>query len=480
MRENETLKELHQELDNLNNLRLNLENELDEEKRIILNSKVTYIYDLLINPPRNLFEIENELTNLSNLIRISWLESAFKYANAFYKSPLKGTKKLMPSGREINFRYERGLPSDILESDWESTNNVSCVLFSSGMSAITTTLEALKNTKKSKENLKIVTWISYFETVSLLNLLTTIATEQINYTCQEALNSHVQEDLVDIIFIESIRYNWDLEIFNIDELCKAINNRRHKKNLIYIIIDTTLSGTMFDLSKIYEKLEEDVNVMLFEVRSCVKLDQQGLEFSNVGFLKIQSLGHLYKYQLVIHELIKRARTIMGTALSFQEVCSLDFGYFNLSEENVNYQKCVFRNNEFLAKSISCKGIISKVAHPSLDITKNYIWSHAPFVFIHLKDSSLENYKKVFNFIINEVERVTGKVPIGDSFGFRDLRMELVITNGEPQESIIKIAAGAYKSPTLFLLIQVINSLSEFKHVAEIDLSHKNTTYFELT
>lgn len=202
MRENETLKELHQELDNLNNLRLNLENELDEEKRIILNSKVTYIYDLLINPPRNLFEIENELTNLSNLIRISWLESAFKYANAFYKSPLKGTKKLMPSGREINFRYERGLPSDILESDWESTNNVSCVLFSSGMSAITTTLEALKNTKKSKENLKIVTWISYFETVSLLNLLTTIATEQINYTCQEALNSHVQEDLVDIIFIE--------------------------------------------------------------------------------------------------------------------------------------------------------------------------------------------------------------------------------------------------------------------------------------
>ncbi|WP_206774396.1 hypothetical protein, partial [Bacillus cereus] len=86
-------------------------------------------------------------------------------------------------------------------------------------------------------------------------------------------------------FIEPVRYNWSLEVFNfvsfIDKLTKDTS-----RNLKVLIIDTTLNGNTLRVIELLEKLKAIPNLIFVHIHSCLKLDQQGMEFSNCGLLSV--------------------------------------------------------------------------------------------------------------------------------------------------------------------------------------------------
>ncbi|PFW22302.1 hypothetical protein [Bacillus thuringiensis] len=430
------------------------------------------------------FEDEMHLENLSMQLRVLWMEFVQFTTNKHMKSPPLGEVKYLPSQNKIDFSYERNIEPVHLErkanlyrekhDEWECDH----VFASSGMACISTFLQSFFGMSKptQKQPLKLCTWGDYFETRVLLDLYKRDSIEIQNFKTQKEFEASISR--FDLFFIEPVRYNWSLEVFNfvsfIDKLTKDTS-----KNLKVLIIDTTLNGNTLRVIELLEKLKAIPNLIFVHIHSCLKLDQQGMEFSNCGLLSVYTVKENNQIPSAknICSYIRKVRTLLGTGLTYEEISLLDNKFFLNRKGFSIYCNRVFKNNEDLAKSICNKGIFNNIAYPSLISTES--WAKAPFVVFHLKEDTLENYGWLLSIVNYEAKRKKIPFVMGSSFGFRTHRFEVIIPNLKQGKGLFKVAMGVREGPTKEYVINLLMIISKYKNLEELKLAYPKVTPINL-
>ncbi|HHD9135598.1 TPA: hypothetical protein ACOZGZ_002300, partial [Streptococcus pneumoniae] len=98
-------------------------------------------------------------------------------------------------------------------------------------------------------------------------------------------------------------------------------------------------GSNFKLVEFLEKFKF-ANVIIFVVRSLIKLDQMGLELTNGGIIEVFIPNHLRKLKNFIEEEFNKFRNSHGANLSLYEYCLLDNSL--TLKNNWNYSDLVMK------------------------------------------------------------------------------------------------------------------------------------------
>lgn len=403
-----------------------------------------------IKYPENYYElsiIENTIISTIDIIRREWINISSNKDAEIWKSPIFNEVIQTTIGNTLSYGYERALHPDFLEDAWNKKFEYN-IMFKSCMSSIDSILKTLISSKK---NITIICWCSYFETMSLLKLYRAFGIEIILFETPEAMFNYLENHEVDVIFIEPIKYNENMETISLKKLINIINNQ---KRIIHLIFDTTLTSHFF-LGEFLKTTVLNENLLIYEIRSGLKLDQQGFEFSNVGILKIY---HNYSFQEVQKKIIdslKSIRVLSGSGLSFYEVNLLDFGYFKNCKLNKDYQDRLLNNNLSFYSQLEYGNNIKEIIYPQIDSDFN----KAPFIFIILKNNDL--YNDLLHYIECEFQKYSVNLKISNSFGFRDLRVEIIeMNNNNNKTNIFKIACGSFKGLSFELLITILNDFNK--------------------
>lgn len=424
--------------------------------------------------------LEKSLDNLTMELRVLLLQRGQIIVNNHLKSPPEDDETYLPSGRELKFSYERDIRPTVLEQRAEMFRDIpgywsqKCILFSSGMAAIATLFQSyFSMSRPTKENsLYISSWSDYFETRMMKNIYSSdIVNIEIHKEEEKFLESVSNAD---VFFIEPIRYNWEMEVLNINGFINTLKSES-KSGIKLIIIDTTLNGETLDFHMILNEIRSIPDLIVIQLNSILKLDQQGLELSNGGLMSIYTntdnnsapnATDLAKY-------IRSVRTILGNSLTFEEIFILDNNFVFDKNWYMKYSMEVFKNNAELASKILVGGIFNKVVHPSL--FSNEIWACAPFVVLHLKEDALENHSFLTEVIKYEVEKKGFNFHYGSSFGFRNHRYEVVVPDLSTKKGLFKVAMGKRKGPTFNFIIKLFEKLSGYNDFQELKSDYSGIT-----
>ncbi|NMH68111.1 hypothetical protein HF072_04895 [Bacillus sp. RO3] len=415
---------------------------------------------------------EREIDQLLLELRVLWFEHVQRITNQQLKSPPLINEKLLPSNNRIDFSYERNIQPKILESKAENYRETpeewihDHIMLSSGMAAISTFLQSIFGMIKPSSNQQIIvsTWSEYFETRVLTDLYRREFTTINNF--KDQMEFYQAIPTTDIFFIEPVRYNWELEVLDLDLFVSQLSEGS-KEGLKVIVLDTTLNGDSLDISSFLNRIQVVPNVIVVQIHSTLKLDQQGMELSNGGLISI----YTYKQNAVLPSAndlanyIRQVRTILGTGLTYEEIALLDYELFLNKESYHDYCQAVFNNNERLSKSIQPSGLFKEIAHPSKHSSKE--WAKAPFVVFHLKEDQLENYGFLLAVVNEEIKKNKVNVIYGSSFGFRHHRYEVIIPNTLEGKGLFKIAMGARKGPSMEFLIELLKKISEYPTIISL-------------
>ncbi|WP_374055770.1 hypothetical protein [Rossellomorea sp. FM04394] len=420
----------------------------------------------------NSFHTEKEIDQLVLELRVLWFEHVQRITNHQLKSPPLTNEKLLPSGNRIDFSYERNIQPKILESKAENYKEIpehwfhDHIMLSSGMAAISTFLQSIFGMIKpsSSQNLIVSTWSEYFETRVLTDLYRRECTAIHNFKDQVEFFKAIP--MTDIFFIEPVRYNWELEVFDLNLFVDQLVDHS-KEGLKVIVLDTTLNGDSLNISSFLNRIQIVPNVIVVQIHSILKLDQQGLELSNGGLINI----YTYKQNKILPSAndlanyIRQVRTILGTGLTYEEIALLDHEFFLNKESFHNYCHSVFNNNAELSESIQTQGLFNKIAHPSKHSSND--WAKAPFVVFHLREDMLENYGFLLAVVNEEVRKNEVNVIYGSSFGFRHHRYEVIIPNTLEGKGLFKVAMGARKGPAMEFLIHLLKKISKYPSISSL-------------
>ncbi|MFJ3390397.1 MULTISPECIES: hypothetical protein [Lysinibacillus] len=414
----------------------------------------------------------NEINTLTMEIREIWMSYVQNITNKHLKSPPLNTIKKLPQSNKISFSYERNIQPDFLEekislyrdvhANWELSN----VLCSSGMAAISTVLQSYFAMYKPSESKKLVvsTWSEYFETRVLTDLYRSEAIEITSYRKQNEFFNWVES--TDVFFIELVRYNWDLEVFNLNKFLETLCNSTPNR-LRVLIVDTTLSGNYHQIEKILKSLENYPYIIVIQVHSILKLDQQGLELSNGGVISVYTLKNNLDIPnaKVFTNYIRQVRTILGAGLTYQELALLDNRFVFNKELYTRYCNLIYENNKLLAEKIQADGLFKKVVHPSL--ISNFEWAKSPFVVFHLKEDNLDNHGFLLGVLAYEVKKRKINFYHGSSFGFRDSRYEVIIPNTIESKGLFKIAMGLRRGVDQIKTIELMQEVANYRNFLEL-------------
>ncbi|MDV2684378.1 hypothetical protein RYX56_08345 [Alkalihalophilus lindianensis] len=479
--------------------RSSLCDELEEVKRIYYSlfdgnqeenheqwlSKVDTLISDLDNRLETL-EDEQLIENLTLELRSMWFEQVQRVTNQHLKSPPLASRKFLPSTRRIDFSYERNIQPLILEKEIKGYRAIGenwvedHVLLSSGMAAISTFLQSYFGMFKptSEKKLRMASWSDYFETRMLTDLYRSEAVEITSFAKQEDFMAQIGE--IDLFYIEPVRYNWHLEVFSLDVFLQELAINGHQ-GLKMIVLDTTLNGDTLDMDYVLDQLHTVANVIVVQIHSILKLDQQGLEFSNGGLVSFytDSTNPALPNAVNLADYIRKIRTVLGTGLSYQEISLLDNQLLFHKNELHQYCESIFENNALLAAGIHTDRIFKQVEHPSL--TSDQPWAKAPFVVFHLREDTLINHGIVLAVVNEEVKKHKATFIYGSSFGFRHHRYEVIIPNTSTGKGLFKVAMGRRRGPTMDFILQLFQKLStypdvkslleDYPHVEPVDLTN---------
>lgn len=411
---------------------------------------------------------ESIVKKVGDKIRQRWIEKTLEKCIPLYKSPPSHIQKILPSGREIHFDYERCMEADEQEEAYYQNIdgwNGFGLFFSSAMSAMTTFLHSFRSFYKNQTTVRIVNWGSYFEISTLLDTFrssqTMIETVQSD---RDIIQKLCNAEDIDLYIIEPLRYNWDLDVLKIENLIEAIKSHPNNK-LTFILLDTTLYGASFSLQSILNNLSSIKNIIFIELRSLLKLDQQGFELTNMGTFNIYIRPEHSNLLKKLQYFLKRTRAVMGTNISFSDLCKIDHPLFTSINSRKSYTEKVLKNNSEFARSIKPGNLIQRIVHPVLKGNEDSS-NLAPFVFICLHQDRLEDYQLLVNILKYRFEKANSNLEIGASFGFRFTRMEHIVTLEVEPRSIIKVAVGKTKGFTYSFLIDVLNELNQYRNIQE--------------
>ncbi len=432
---------------------------------------------LLQNPKLETVEGEQELEKLTLDLRQHWLRHAHELSSTCMLSPLHKQRIHLPVGGTVAYPYDRWVKPEFLENKLNALRPVpkgwtaSSILFASGMAALTTTLQVFRNRAKrvwelSNRPLSIHWFGGYFEIDKAFRVLCDDSFYGRRHANQKDLRTAVESGVADLVLIEPIAADIDLELFDLDAFVQAWKRRPAGRPCV-VVVDTSLCGAYFPMDRFCRALESASITLVAEIRSGLKLDQEGFEFSNAGLLTLwaQEVPKNLKNLKLFDRSLRLARTTLGTSLSQYEYAALSVPFFLNHQSHTQYACAVFENNRLLAQTLGeivdqNSGFLYSVNHPSLSENKDKSWAVAPYV--NLRYGPGDKRTQVLMGKVLEYEAHVRKLCFqsGSSFGFRGHRYEMGFVRGLENNSI-RITMGARSGPSRDGIIELLQELATY-------------------
>ncbi len=420
---------------------------------------------------------EQALDDLAMALRAEWLSIAHQATSGYLMSPPHEQPKFMPSGNKFQFDYERSSRPETLElrgframpppNGWHGC----CKLFSSGMSAIATLVQVccarLKGATPEKP-VQLDMFGGYFETWRLLDTVHDAVLKVEYLTSTRQLEQRIGDGKSDVLVIEPVAYDWDMTVFDLDVFAKAWRRAGDDKPRL-VIVDTSLTADTFGMDELVWAFGGELPWLVAFVRSGLKLDQQGLELSNVGIVNVfvpegdASPVHFER----LKERLNVNRAISGGALTVNQTAALEAPWFLDPALFTAHVESVYANNRKLAEAVELKGgVFSRINHPALERQCQQRWAVSPFVVLHLQGDSVGRLGKLVAIIVHEVRERGLSFDLASSFGFRGHRFEVIrplvqIREMEGRTGVLKIAMGSRSEPSVDGIIDLINEIAAY-------------------
>jgi hypothetical protein len=433
---------------------------------------------LLKNPKLETAEGEQMLENLSLELRRRWLQRAHLRSDGYMMSPPHSQRKLLPGDVRLSYPYDRWVkPQDLehrLKQHRPAPQGWLCEarVFSSGMSALTTVLQVLRAFGSdmwgvSKSPLSLHWFGGYFEITKALEVLCDARFQGRKHAQQKNLHDAIAQGKPDIILIEPVAANIDLDVFDMQAFVAAWKLRPENRPCI-IVLDTSLVGDSFPVEAFCHQLSDHPPRLVINIRSGLKLDQNGLELSNLGLMTLLTPnleGHRERLSQLGNSL-RIVRTTFGVNLSGDECAALSAPFVLDAQSLTNHSQAVFANNQRLGEALSQKikpesGLFSQVIHPALGADKDKSWAVAPYVNLRYRSDDHSDRALLRAVIENLAFRRKLTFLSGSSFGFRAHRFEMGFIRGT-KFSTLRIAMGARPGPSCDGVIALFEELADFQ------------------
>lgn len=450
----------------LKNIKISIENEFD----VIYNNQIKELSELIrlsnlmdldpkiikldnkIKSMETLVKNQKDIIKLMNDIRIEWKTKCFMHTVSTYSSPSiiedLSENHATLKNHNIKFIYEREILDTSEVATYDNGNyETFSVLTSSGMSAIKLVFDTLLSLNINKGN-NVLFSAEYFETIHLFSNLEKIS--KINFfKYLKGEKFHIDKKF-NIFYFEHVQANFNLDKITIFDMVKLI--KKYKKGITYLILDNSYVGNSFNIKSLLSRLIDE-NIIIFNLRSLIKLDQEGLEISNGGLIDIYIPDRLKKISESFKTKINKVKNILGYNLTYYEYCLLDNG-FTLSK-NSKYAHNYIVNCELLYSEIPKK--LNFVE--SVNYTKG-----APMIYLNLGGGKYY-CEKFINFIKKIYKSFDINLDIRASFGFRNFTIDYFGFLGT-ENYAVKITPGIIWGLNLHIFLSILNELSD-KNINEI-------------
>lgn len=406
---------------------------------------------------------EIEIEKLQLKLRSSWQEKSFLKSKDIFKSPPEDEKIQTNSNRKIEFGYERTIQVPSFENQLHRNfpyYTGFSLIYSSAMSGYLSILNTLSKIFKNKRKIFSGFIGGYFESVYLTQDMSN-SYFHISYLQNENKINQLDLTKIDALFVEPVRYNFNLEKTDVIYIVEHIKVNKPKKKVIFLILDTTLMGEAFPLNDLLNLGKSIESLIVVNIKSCLKLHQEGFEFTNVGLVSFYFPEGLDRIREKLFTFMQAQRGIMGTNLSLYEYCLIDNDFFINS---INYTNQIHENTNHFYRNLNlCKdSIISEIIYPNID-NKVCSLHKSPFLFIKLKTEKEEDYLKFLEYIRNFLSDYKLTIPLRNSFGFRNICLQFIKSVEDRQKFVIKVAPGKLRGVKHFLLLESINKLAKFNN-----------------
>mgnify|MGYP000911390858 CR=1 FL=1 len=403
-------------------------------------SEIKYELDQLKIICRN-FGCDHLISDIDYLEEHLYLYNVHELEDIAYNKYIKIRKEILlfsDFGKQIkspnikidqytNYDYERSLSPYNLEKKTNQFNgkNVRTVVFRSGMSAIDIVLKTLvRNFKLS--NMKMLDCSFYFETRELIHNLYNRYLNIERITSYRELYKVLDTTVYSIVFLESVDINRPNERINLDSLIQGLNK---SNSPLIIIIDTTANLLQFDIEELMSQMNRDV--IIFEIKSGIKLGQLGLELANIGIVNLSTNSKSVDMKSIYHTLVA-FRSITGCSILPYEEKLLNNDIF-YSETNQIY---VSRINEICTEFyMAIKG------NDSFDVFGGIF---SVFLIIKIKNATKADYSEFLEELDKSLKIKKLRIIHGTSFGFRHPRIEII--ERALDDICIRLSLGHYKGP----------------------------------
>jgi len=417
-------------------------NEWNDLKEIANEFKITdeHVNDVIYEIDKCFREkikpgIDIKLSAFERLLRQEILKQS---VGILYKSP-----EYKESEDYTIFQYERAMHPERLEQIYKmriERKPIDLLLFRSCLSAIDSLLKVISSLYKNKENIKIGALVYYFETKSLFSKFYDEKHYKFHYfnKLNEFYNSFTTENFL-VYFFEIQDINWFSEKVEIEKVIKSMNGNLNLLPTI-IIIDATIGDVELEVNKLLSKVK--TKVILFVVRSGLKLDQFGLELSNLGVLEIYCNSHLIPIQQ-IKDLLISSRTLSGTSIMNNEEIILLNKVFNKEKISI-YKNFILKNTHDFYYEI-CGSHCNQI--------EKILWGdNSPFILIKLYSNTKKDYQVFLNNWKMYLNKKGTDLILGSSFGFRQIRAE-IIERGD--DYIIRTSPGKYRGYNYYYSLEYL-------------------------
>jgi hypothetical protein len=412
---------------------------------------------------------EHRLETASEQLRALLLRRGHRLDEEHFRSPDSTGDRRLPSGLAFPHSYERGLPVAHLESRLASPPpdgwHGEVVTFNSCMAGLGHVLQTLVHMLRPDERrpLSVAYWGDYFETDLLMEYLGS-AVLRYDKVGVGDLTETLRRGGHDVLLIEPVRYNWELDVLDVSALLRAWRSAPDRPRII--VVDTTLVSPLWPTRAFLDGLTGLGDVLVVELRSGLKLDQQGLELANLGIAAIYShAGPPTAGQLA--STLRLARSTTGSGIAVAATAALDTGFVADPGWTRRHAGQVFATNARLARELAeVRGIFAEVVHPALHPGTPGL-AQSPFVIVKLAEDTLENHGLLLAALRREVARRGIRFTHGSSFGFRSHRFETIVPRVARREGLFKIAAGSRSGPFLDIIVDVLRDLGGLPGMAAL-------------
>ncbi|GAA2067428.1 hypothetical protein [Leifsonia soli] len=414
---------------------------------------------------------ELQLASSAKALRRMLLRDAERARGSIMRSPESGTFLDLAGGGPLAYTYERNLPGLSIEQrvtglgdgpipeGWRAASFV----FSSGMAAIACVLDwtTYEFTRRHSRRPELRSLTEYFETRMVLELSRPRAAGVAMVHSLEQLF----DASCDLMMFEPVLYNGDLEGETVDRVRGAWSStKRHPQ---VVIIDSTLCGGQWPVAELLRGLGDSAPELVIDVRSGLKLDQQGLELANLGIVTCYaSDASATSWWSETVSNLPVVRGVRGAALSAEAASVLTNGFVFDAEYHQRFIGPLFENNRRFAGELAGSGRgLFRVAHPGLRPDTAEI--PAPFTVLQFADGTLEEYQALLGIV--RAEAIRRKIPLalGGSFGFRGHRYEVIVPSVATRSCMFKVALGTRAGPGVDAVLDLFRELGEYPDVRSL-------------